>query len=45
MGAEMRPVLASILVLLALPAAASAQTPLPPLEYAAPVASISAAPR
>jgi hypothetical protein len=37
----MRPVLASLLVLLALPAAAAAQTPLPPLEYAAPVASIS----
>jgi hypothetical protein len=37
----MRPVLASILALLALPAAAAAQTPLPPLEYAAPVASIS----
>src|SRR3954453_21752775 len=41
MGAMMRPVLASLLVLLALPASASAQTPLPPLEYAAPVASIS----
>ena len=37
----MRPVLASILVLLALPATAAAQTALPPLEYAAPVASIS----
>src|SRR3954470_20880008 len=41
MGAVMRPVLASLLVLLALPASASAQTPLPPLEYAAPTASIS----
>src|ERR1044071_8052998 len=41
MGAGMRHVLASILVLLAMPAAASAQTPLPPLEYAAPTASIS----
>ena len=37
----MRSVLASLLVLLALPASAAAQTPLPPLEYAAPVASIS----
>ena len=38
----MRRVLASILVLLALPATAAAQTPpLPPLEYAAPIASIS----
>jgi hypothetical protein len=41
MGAMMRPVLASVLVLLALPASAAAQTPLPPLEYAAPVASVS----
>jgi hypothetical protein len=41
MGAVMRPVLASVLVLLALPAGAWAQTPLPPLEYAAPVASVS----
>src|SRR4051794_27382271 len=41
MGAVMRPVLASILVLLALPGTAAAQAPLPPLEYAAPVASIS----
>jgi hypothetical protein len=41
MGAVMRPVLASAFVLLALPATAAAQTPLPPLEYAAPVASIS----
>ena len=32
----MRSVLASLLVLLALPATAAAQTPLPPLEYAAP---------
>ena len=37
----MRPVLASVLVLLALPASASAQTALPPLDYAAPTASIS----
>jgi hypothetical protein len=38
----MRPVLASFLVLLALPASASAQTPpLPPLAYAAPTASVS----
>jgi hypothetical protein len=37
----MRPVLAIFLVLLALPASASAQTPLPPLDYAAPTASIS----
>jgi hypothetical protein len=42
MGAVMRPVLASVLVLLALPASASAQTAaLPPLDYAAPTASIS----
>jgi hypothetical protein len=41
MEAMMRPVLASVFVLLALPATAAAQTPLPPLEYAAPVASIS----
>ena len=37
----MRPVLASVLALLALPATASAQTTLPPLDYAAPTASIS----
>ena len=37
----MRPVLASVLVLLALPATASAQSTLPPLDYAAPTASIS----
>ena len=37
----MRPVLAAVLVLLALPASAAAQAPLPPLEYAAPTASIS----
>ena len=37
----MRPVLASVLVLLALPASAAAQAPLPPLEYAAPIASVS----
>src|SRR5262249_2784820 len=41
MHPEMRPVLATLLVLLALPAAAQAQTPLPPLEYAAPTASIA----
>jgi hypothetical protein len=37
----MRPVLASVFALLALPASAAAQASLPPLEYAAPVASIS----
>ena len=37
----MRPVLASVLVLLALPATASAQSTLPPLDYAGPTASIS----
>lgn len=37
----MRPVLASALVLLALPATASAQSTLPPLDYAGPTASIS----
>jgi hypothetical protein len=41
MQAVMRSVLASCFALLALPATAAAQTPLPPLEYAAPVASIS----
>src|SRR3954453_368144 len=41
MGAVMRLVLASVLALLALPATAAAQAPLPPLEYAAPVASVS----
>jgi hypothetical protein len=42
MGAMMRPVLASVLVLLALPASASAQTAaLPPLDYAAPIGKIS----
>ena len=38
---EMRLVLATLLVLLAVPASASAQTPLPPLGYAAPTASIA----
>lgn len=37
----MRPVLVAFLGLLALPAGASAQTVLPPLDYAAPTASIS----
>ena len=37
----MRLALASVLALLALPASAAAQTPLPPLDYAAPTASIS----
>jgi hypothetical protein len=37
----MRSVLATFFVLLALPASASAQTPLPPLDYAAPTASVS----
>jgi hypothetical protein len=37
----MRPVLASVLVLLALPATAAAQSTLPPLDYAGPTASIS----
>src|SRR3954447_18807384 len=41
MGAVMRLVLASVLALLALPATAAAQAPLPPLQYAAPVASVS----
>ena len=41
MDTLMRPVLASVLVLLALPATASAQSTLPPLDYAAPTASIS----
>jgi hypothetical protein len=41
MGPVMRPVLVIALVLLALPASASAQTPLPPLDYAAPTASIA----
>ena len=37
----MRPALASFLLLLALPATASAQSTLPPLDYTAPTASIS----
>jgi hypothetical protein len=41
MQALMRSVLATFLVVLASPASASAQTPLPPLDYAAPTASIS----
>ena len=41
MDTLMRPVLASVLVLLALPASASAQSTLPPLDYAGPTASIS----
>jgi hypothetical protein len=41
MGHVMRSVLITVFALLALPAAASAQTALPPLDYAAPTASIS----
>ncbi len=37
----MRLALATVVALLAVPSAASAQTPLPPLDYAAPTASIS----
>ena len=36
----MRLALATVVALLAVPSAASAQTPLPPLDYAAPTASI-----